>query len=95
MTTLKWKEHDEVRWNSVIDIFFYNNTKANRFMRFVTRGKGVYPLKRSYTSDADYADGQPLFSDLILVVHGESNILKSSQKDDRRLQASDKKATKI
>lgn len=37
---------------SVIDILFFNNTKANRFMRFVTRAKGIYPLKRGFQPEA-------------------------------------------
>jgi hypothetical protein len=39
-------------------------------MRLVTRAKGVYPLKRGYTHEADIDDGRPEFSDLILVIHG-------------------------
>ncbi|CAD5216486.1 unnamed protein product [Bursaphelenchus xylophilus] len=70
LTMLKWEEHDEVRWNSVIDVSFYNNTKANRLFRFVTRGKGVFPLKRGFSSEASIDEGMPNFSDLILVVHG-------------------------
>jgi hypothetical protein len=54
----------------VIDILFFNNTKANRFMRFMTRSKGIYPLKRGYQPEADIEDGRPEFSDLILVIHG-------------------------
>lgn len=38
-------------------------------MRFVTKAKGVYPLKRGYL-DAEIDDGRPEFSDLILVIHG-------------------------
>lgn len=70
MTTLKSGDHGEVRWNSVIDILFYNNTKVNRFMRLVTRAKGVYPLKRGFSSECDIDDGRPDFSDLVLVIHG-------------------------
>ena len=70
LTQLKWGHHDEVQWNSVIDVLFYNNTKANRMLRFVTRAKGVYHLKRGYSVEADIDDGRPDFSDLILVIHG-------------------------
>uniref|UniRef100_A0A7E4ZUV3 DDHD domain-containing protein n=1 Tax=Panagrellus redivivus TaxID=6233 RepID=A0A7E4ZUV3_PANRE len=69
LTTLPWGDHDEIRWNSVIDIVWYNNSKTNRIIRFVTRSKGTV-LKRGYTEAADIADGRPNFSDLILVVHG-------------------------
>ncbi|KAI6211527.1 DDHD domain-containing protein [Aphelenchoides besseyi] len=70
LTTIKWSDHEEVRWNSVIDVVYFNNTKTNRFMRFVTRAKGVYALRRSYNVEADPKDGEPMISDLILVVHG-------------------------
>lgn len=63
-------EHDEVRWNSVIDVSFYANPKGNRFIRFVTRSKGIEKLKRGYSEEAQLSDGQPNFSDLILVIHG-------------------------
>lgn len=69
LTSLRWMEHDEVRWNSVIDVAFYPNPKGNRFIRFVTRSK-VDKLKRGYTEEAQLSDGQPNFSDLILVIHG-------------------------
>lgn len=39
-------------------------------MRFVTRAKGIYSLKRGYQPEADIDDGRPVFSDLILVIHG-------------------------
>lgn len=39
-------------------------------MRFVTRAKTVDVLKRGYQSEADIDDGRPVFSDLILVIHG-------------------------
>jgi phospholipase DDHD1 len=69
LTTISWNEHDEIRWNSVIDIVWYNNSKTNRLIRFVTRSRGTV-LKRGYTEEAKLDDGQPNFSDLILVVHG-------------------------
>uniref|UniRef100_A0AC35FS09 DDHD domain-containing protein n=1 Tax=Panagrolaimus sp. PS1159 TaxID=55785 RepID=A0AC35FS09_9BILA len=69
LTTISWNEHDEIRWNSVIDIVWYNNSKTNRLIRFVTRSKGTV-LRRGYTEEANLDDGKPNFSDLILVVHG-------------------------
>lgn len=69
MTTITWNDHDEIRWNSVIDVVWYNNSKTNRLIRFVTRSKGTI-LRRGYTEDAQLEDGQPDFSDLILVIHG-------------------------
>ena len=69
LTTIPWNEHDEIRWNSVIDIVWYNNSKTNRLIRFVTRSKGTV-LRRGYTEEAQLDDGRPNFSDLILVVHG-------------------------
>ncbi|KAE9555422.1 hypothetical protein FO519_001359 [Halicephalobus sp. NKZ332] len=69
LTSLNWDEHEEIRWNSVIDIVWYNNSKASKFIRFVTRSKGTV-LKRGYSEEAQIGDGRPNFSDLILVVHG-------------------------
>jgi hypothetical protein len=65
---LEWSEHEEVRWNSVIDISLHN-TKGNRLTRLF-RGKGTTLLRRGYKEDAKVDDGKPNFSDLILVVHG-------------------------
>ncbi|KAI6190498.1 BMA-IPLA-1, isoform c [Aphelenchoides bicaudatus] len=70
LAALKIDEHTEVKWNSVNECFLHSNTKANRFMRFVTRAKTVDVLKRGYQSEADIDDGRPVFSDLILVIHG-------------------------
>lgn len=81
---MKWGDYDEIKWNSVIDVILFNNTKvtnvssifhhliqANKFVRLlVTRAKGVCPLKRGFHPEADIEDGRPEFSDLILVVHG-------------------------
>ena len=69
MTSLNWDEHEEIRWNSVIDIVWYNNSKTSKIIRFVTRSKGTV-LKRGYNEEAQITDGRPNFSDLILVVHG-------------------------
>lgn len=68
LTELKLKDQYEVRWNSVIDITLYNNSKTSRFLRYITWGKGT-SLKRGY-EEADWEDGTRVISHLILVVHG-------------------------
>lgn len=67
---MRWNDHEEVRWNSVIDVSISNLKKGNRIIRFVTRSKGTTYLKRSYNEETFYKEAKPLFSDLILVVHG-------------------------
>lgn len=70
LTSLKWNDNEEVRWNSVIDVSISNLKKGNRLLRFVTRAKGTSFLKRGFSEETNYSDGKPNFSDLILVVHG-------------------------
>uniref|UniRef100_A0AAF5DQW1 DDHD domain-containing protein n=1 Tax=Strongyloides stercoralis TaxID=6248 RepID=A0AAF5DQW1_STRER len=60
---------DEIRWNSVIDIYLYSNPKANKFMRLLTWSKSVQ-LYRGYNEDAEIDDGKPEYTDLMFVVHG-------------------------
>uniref|UniRef100_A0A0N5BEZ6 DDHD domain-containing protein n=1 Tax=Strongyloides papillosus TaxID=174720 RepID=A0A0N5BEZ6_STREA len=75
---------DEIRWNSVIDVYLYSNPKANKIMRLLTWSKSVQ-LYRGYSEDAEINDGKPDFTDLIFVVHGigqkgyENLIAKNTQ----------------
>ncbi|CEF70686.1 Phospholipase DDHD1 [Strongyloides ratti] len=75
---------DEIRWNSVIDIYLYSNPKANKFMRLLTWSKSVQ-LYRGYNEDAEINDGKPEYTDLMFVVHGigqkgyENLIAKNTQ----------------
>uniref|UniRef100_A0AC34QMG2 DDHD domain-containing protein n=1 Tax=Panagrolaimus sp. JU765 TaxID=591449 RepID=A0AC34QMG2_9BILA len=69
LTSMNWDEHEEIRWNSVIDVIWYNNSKTSKLIRFVTRSKGTV-LRRGFNEEAQLNDGRPNFSDLILVVHG-------------------------
>uniref|UniRef100_A0A0M3IUV8 DDHD domain-containing protein n=1 Tax=Ascaris lumbricoides TaxID=6252 RepID=A0A0M3IUV8_ASCLU len=83
LTELKLQDQYEVRWNSVIDITLYNNSKTSRLLRYITWGKGT-PLKRGY-EEATWEDGKRIISHLILVVHGigqkgyENLIAKNSE----------------
>uniref|UniRef100_A0A915AY74 DDHD domain-containing protein n=1 Tax=Parascaris univalens TaxID=6257 RepID=A0A915AY74_PARUN len=83
LTELKLQDQYEVRWNSVIDITLYNNSKTSRLLRYITWGKGT-PLKRGY-EEATWDDGKRIISHLILVVHGigqkgyENLIAKNSE----------------
>ncbi|VDM45845.1 unnamed protein product [Toxocara canis] len=80
---MKLQDQYEVRWNSVIDITLYNNSKTSRLLRYITWGKGT-PLKRGY-EEATWEDGKRVISHLILVVHGigqkgyENLIAKNSE----------------
>uniref|UniRef100_A0A0N5A0K5 DDHD domain-containing protein n=1 Tax=Parastrongyloides trichosuri TaxID=131310 RepID=A0A0N5A0K5_PARTI len=75
---------DEIRWNSVNDVYLYSNPKANKIMRLLTWSKSVQ-LCRGYTEDAEIEDGKPDFTDLMFVVHGigqkgyENLIAKNTQ----------------
>ncbi|MFH4979635.1 hypothetical protein AB6A40_006344 [Gnathostoma spinigerum] len=66
LTELKLKDMYEVRWNSVIDITLYNNSRSSRLFRYITWGKGT-SLKRGY-EESELED--TTFSHLVLVVHG-------------------------
>ncbi|VDO33198.1 unnamed protein product [Brugia timori] len=68
LAELKLQDQYEVRWNSVIDITLYNNSKTSRLLRYITWGKGT-PLKRGY-EEAEWDDGKRIIKHLILVVHG-------------------------
>ncbi|CAG9535362.1 unnamed protein product [Cercopithifilaria johnstoni] len=65
---LKLQDQYEVRWNSVIDITLYNNSKTSRLLRYIAWGKGT-ALKRGY-EEAEWDDGKQIIKHLILVVHG-------------------------
>ncbi|TMS32631.1 hypothetical protein L596_000448 [Steinernema carpocapsae] len=69
LTELKLEENEEVRWNSVIDIYLYSNTKTSRLLRYITWGKGS-PLRRGYAENCSIDDSRPNFAHLIFVVHG-------------------------
>lgn len=69
LTELQLQDNYEVKWSSVIDIFLYSTTKASRILRYIAWGKGT-SLRRGYESEADWEDGSPTVSHLILVVHG-------------------------
>ncbi|VDK77513.1 unnamed protein product [Litomosoides sigmodontis] len=68
LAELKLQDQYEVRWNSVIDITLYNNSKTSRLLRYITWGKGA-ALKRGY-DEAEWDDGKRVIKHLILVVHG-------------------------
>ncbi|EJW85977.1 hypothetical protein WUBG_03111 [Wuchereria bancrofti] len=68
LAELKLQDQYEVRWNSVIDITLYNNSKTSRLLRYIAWGKGT-PLKRGY-EEAEWDDGKRIIRHLILVVHG-------------------------
>uniref|UniRef100_A0A0R3RT61 DDHD domain-containing protein n=1 Tax=Elaeophora elaphi TaxID=1147741 RepID=A0A0R3RT61_9BILA len=68
LAELKLQDQYEVRWNSVIDITLYNNSKTSRLLRYIAWGKGT-PLKRGY-EEAEWDDGKRIIKHLILVVHG-------------------------
>uniref|UniRef100_A0A1I7VL60 DDHD domain-containing protein n=1 Tax=Loa loa TaxID=7209 RepID=A0A1I7VL60_LOALO len=68
LAELKLQDQYEVRWNSVIDITLYNNSKTSRLLRYIAWGKGT-PLKRGY-DEAEWKDGKRIIRHLILVVHG-------------------------
>uniref|UniRef100_A0A915EKU5 Phospholipase DDHD1 n=1 Tax=Ditylenchus dipsaci TaxID=166011 RepID=A0A915EKU5_9BILA len=70
LTSLKWGENQEVRWNSVIDVSIVNIKRGNAIVNFFTRGKSITYLRRGYNEETRFEDGKPNFSDLILVVHG-------------------------
>ncbi|KAI1728276.1 DDHD domain-containing protein [Ditylenchus destructor] len=70
LTSLKWNENEEIRWNSVIDVTSTSSKKGHVISRFITWGKGTTYFKRGYTHETQFEDGRPNFSDLILVVHG-------------------------
>ncbi|VDK78447.1 unnamed protein product [Onchocerca ochengi] len=68
LAELKLQDQYEVRWNSVIDITLYNNSKTSRLLRYIAWGKGT-SLKRGY-EEAEWDDGKRIIKHLILVVHG-------------------------
>ncbi|VDN07388.1 unnamed protein product [Thelazia callipaeda] len=68
LAELKLQDQYEVRWNSVIDITLYNNSKTSRLLRYIAWGKGTL-LKRGY-EEAKWDDGKQIIKHLILVVHG-------------------------
>jgi hypothetical protein len=69
LCTLEWDDHEEIRWNSVIDVYLHNK-RGNAVTRFLSRSKSSILLRRGYTEEAKITEGRPNFSDLILVVHG-------------------------
>ncbi|KAM3718320.1 Intracellular phospholipase [Dirofilaria immitis] len=68
LAELKLQDQYEVRWNSVIDITLYNNSKTSRLLRYIAWGKGT-SLRRGY-EEAEWDDGKQIIKHLILVVHG-------------------------
>lgn len=70
--------HDEVRWCSVNDVAYHARSGEDDEnvwnllinVLFAARSDRVVQLKRGYTEEARLSDGQPCFSDLILVIHG-------------------------
>uniref|UniRef100_A0AC35TZQ4 DDHD domain-containing protein n=1 Tax=Rhabditophanes sp. KR3021 TaxID=114890 RepID=A0AC35TZQ4_9BILA len=61
--------NDEVKWNSVIDIFLFSNTTTSKVLRYFSFSKGE-ALVRGYNEICKPEEGRPNFTDLVLVVHG-------------------------